>query len=110
MESASLLLLILGCTPAPVSLEDCAALPDTTAREDCRLSFIAPLSGDDQALSAALESIDDPQSRDLLRYRLAVSDPVQHSRQCEAVQAAALQEKCRQVVGRPHLSSTRKRP
>lgn len=113
MERATpaLLLILLGCQePTPADLAGCAELSAPTAREECRFGMVAPLAEDREAFQAALAEIDDPYSRDLIRYRLAFQDPQKHSGLCREVEEATLHEKCRQIIGRPHLSSTRKKP
>ncbi|MFT5679311.1 MAG: hypothetical protein ACI8RZ_000215 [Myxococcota bacterium] len=102
---------LLGCTePTPTDLAGCAALSAPTAREECRFSMVAPLAGDSAAFKAALAEIEEPYSRDLIRYRLAFQDPEKNSGLCREVEETTLHEKCRQIIGRPHLSSTRKKP
>jgi hypothetical protein len=107
----ALILSLSGCQePTPTDLAGCAALSAPTAREECRFAMVAPLAADRAAFTAALEEIADPYSRDLIRYRLAFQDPQKHSALCREVEETTLHEKCRQIIGRPHLSSTRKKP
>jgi hypothetical protein len=109
--TAALLLILVGCQePTPTDLAGCAALSAPTQREECRFAMVAPLADDAAAFEAALAQIAEPYSRDLIRFRLGVQDPQKYSRLCREVEDAALHEKCRQIVGRPHLSSTRKSP
>lgn len=97
---------LVGCTtPEPERLADCDGVEDATAREDCRLGFAAALADDREALEAAIETIEDPTSRDLLRLRLAVQDPARAGWLCEGVVTEAAQTRCRQVLGRPHLQT-----
>ena len=109
MTLALALLLALGCAE-PDTVAGCAGLRDATAREECRYRLVAPLTGDAAALDAALDAIEDPASRDLLLLRLAIAEPARASRQCARVTTDGAAEKCTQVLGRPHLSTTRKPP
>ena len=43
--------------------------------------------------------------RDLLLLRLAVRNPSQSSKLCKRVQSQNAIEKCKQVIGRPHLTT-----
>jgi len=105
-----LLLVLAGCAQAPTRFEECAALSDVTAREDCRLDFARQLLDDPGALQAAIDSVEPADSRDLLLLRLAVAEPARAGWLCTRVQGAGAQEKCRQVLGRPHLSTTPQAP
>ncbi len=103
--------LLTACgDPEPQALEDCASLSDAGAREECRYTFVAPLVGDKKALDAALEQIPEAESRDLLLLRLAIAEPRKAARLCEKVTTPGADERCRQVLGRPHLQSTPKAP
>lgn len=102
--------LAVACGSAPASLEDCGALPDAAEREACHYTFIRPLLDDPAALDAALATIEDPGSRDLLLLRLAIADPQRAGKLCARVATAGAQERCRQVLGRPHLQSVRRPP
>jgi hypothetical protein len=101
----------LGCgrPEAPAELAACSALADLTAREDCRLKLLEPLfeSKDAGAFQRALDALEDPASRDLVRLRLAIRDPNRGGRLCEQVETKPAQRKCRQVLGRPHLRGQR---
>lgn len=108
--AAAFFLMLSGCSQPPETLADCAEITAPTPREECRYEMITPLSSDRAAFTEALAEIDDPYSRDLIRYRLAFQDPQQHSGLCKDVEDPSLHEKCRQIIGRPHLSSKRKQP
>jgi hypothetical protein len=103
-------LLLLACQGEPVTVAECATLSRPAEVEDCRLRLVQPLIDDDDALDAALAEIDDPGSRDLLLLRLAISDPPRAARLCRRVQTEGAKERCRQVLGRPHLQTTRRPP
>lgn len=103
-------LLAFACGGAPQSLEDCDEVRDPAAQEECRYTFILPLLGDPPSLDAALASIDDPGSRDLLLLRLAIADPKRAGALCKRVATEGAKARCRQVLGRPHLQSTRRPP
>jgi len=83
---------------------------DAAQREECRYQLTLPLLEDAGALEAALHSIDDPGSHDLLLLRLSIAAPRRASRLCQQVRTDAAAEKCRQVLGRPHLSTTPRAP
>lgn len=105
-----LLWIACGRPPESADLAACSAMPDLTAREDCRLQAIEPLfhSKDKAAFERALASLEQPESRDLVRLRLAIDDPGQAGKLCESVETQAAARKCRQVLGRPHLRGTRR--
>ena len=108
-----LLLLLAACEGAPDSVEGCAALGDPAAQEDCRYRLVGPLVGDAGGLSAALATVKataSPQSHDLLLLRLAIDAPAQAGALCQQVQTDGAREKCQQVLGRPHLGTTRRPP
>lgn len=100
-----LLSLLLACAdPEPETLPACAALSPPTAVEDCRYRLVSPLVSDPAALQAALGEITDDTSRDLLLLRLAVNHPDKASLLCRQTTTPPAQQKCQQVLGRPHLS------
>ena len=103
-------LLACGRPVESADLAACSALPEMTAREDCRLRVIEPLfrAEDPGAFDAALSSLEDPASRDLVRLRLSIDDPSEAGRLCEQAETAPAKEKCRQVLGRPHLRGRRR--
>ena len=102
--------MVFGCTPAPEVLVDCDTIADPTQRENCRFEMVQPLMDDPDALIAALDQVVDPASRDLLLLRLATSNPKLNSTLCREAATAGAQERCQQVLGRPHLSTTRRHP
>ncbi len=106
----TLLLLLLACEAEPDTVTGCARLGSQAAVEDCRFRLVEPLVGDDAALDAALADIPEPASRDLLLLRLAIADPPRAGRLCRRVETEGAETRCRQVLGRPHLSTTRKPP
>lgn len=108
-EVLALVFALIGCRQEPASISDCAALPPAE-REACHYGFIAPLVGDPAALDAALDTIEDPASRDLLLLRLAIADPPQAAGLCKRVVTEGAKARCAQVLGRPHLQSTRRPP
>ena len=66
-----------------------------------------PLLGDWEQFDEQLQTIDDPVSRDLLLLQLAVQKPRHSTELCKRVQTSGAEEKCRQVIGRPHLTIPR---
>lgn len=112
MTAISLLCaLVIGSACAtPTTMADCSALRSTAKREECRFEMARPLVGDDAALDAALSAVADPGSRDLLLLRLAIHDPLRAGALCRRVETDGAAEKCRQVLGRPHLQTSRQPP
>lgn len=109
MIPRGLLLLWVGCAaPEPQRFEECAGVEDPTARQDCWFGFAKGLE-DPRALDAAIAAVVDPTERDLLISRLIVLDPRSGPRLCAQASTPAGAEKCRQVLGRPHLGAPRKR-
>lgn len=115
-----ILLVLLACAH-PATVAECASLSDETKREECRFDLLQPLlpapgapAADRKAFQAALEaaltSIDDPRSRDLLLLRLAIASPASAGYLCTKVQTDGARERCQQVLGRPHLGSVPKAP
>lgn len=89
---------------------DCETLALAADREECRYTLTLPLVDDEPALNRALAAIADDASHDLLLLRLAITRPDQGARLCARTRTAQAQEKCQQVVGRPHLQTTRRPP
>lgn len=98
---------LLAACAQPTVLAGCDRLSGVTAREDCRLRILKPVfdGGQQGAFDAALRELEDPVSRDLVRLRLAVANPADAGRLCHQVETRGAQEKCRQVLGRPHLGA-----
>jgi hypothetical protein len=65
---------------------------------------------DDDALDVGLVEIDDVTSRDLVLLRLAIAAPRHAAALCGRVRTAGAEEKCQQVLGRPHLGTERRAP
>ena len=102
---------LCGCgEPEPSNLGECVQLSTVAAREECRYGFVLPLVEDSKALDAALAQIPEVESRDLLLLRLAIAEPRKAARYCKRVTTPGAEERCRQVLGRPHLQSTPKPP
>ncbi|MDP2313356.1 MAG: hypothetical protein Q8P41_10655 [Pseudomonadota bacterium] len=101
--TVGLLLFAFACRTEP-GLPGCDGLGDPIAREECRYDAVKPLVNDDQALRAAVDSMSDEASRDLLLYRLAVDNPQRAQSLCALTRTPVLREKCDKVIGRPHLA------
>lgn len=102
------LVLLLACAGGPPeTMADCAALSDITAREDCRLALVGAHIDDPDTMRAMIAEIPASESRDLLRIRVAVQDPVRGAPLCKDAETAPAQQRCTQVLGRPHLRSPR---
>ena len=107
--------LAVACgTEPPRTIGACGALRPAAERETCRYELLQPtVSGpriDDGALDAGLVEIADETSRDLVLLRLAIAAPRHAAALCGRVRTAGAQEKCQQVLGRPHLGTERRAP
>jgi hypothetical protein len=105
-----LLLALLACgQQVPTSLAGCADLASAAAREDCRLQYLEPLfvAGDLDGFEEGVRALESPISRDLVRLRLAVRAPDRAGALCAQVETEGARDKCRQVLGRPHLAAPR---
>lgn len=74
-------------------------------REDCRFEEVkaAWVSQDTKRIRLSLEALGSPLEQDLARVRLAVIYPRQAGRLCAEVREDVAVQKCRQILGRPHL-------
>lgn len=67
------------------------------------------LAQDSDLLNETL--VDSPlETQDLLLLTLAIRNPSEANRFCKKIQTANAKEKCRQVIGRPHLQLSRPQP
>jgi hypothetical protein len=97
-----LLLAFTGC--ADRGAEGCAGESDPVVRENCRFDrAAAAYSVSREHFLVEIATIEQAESRDLVRLRLAIQDPVSAAALCAEVETDAASEKCRQVLGRPHL-------
>lgn len=99
------LLLLLGCTPEPVSFAECAALVSPDLRTVCRVGQLADVARDRELLIQQADSIQDSLERDMLLVELAVGDPRNQGWICKQVRHDYGAKKCEQVLGRPHLAT-----
>ena len=76
-----------------------------TCDADCRFDrALAALGrGDEAAMRAEIDTLSDPVQRDLLRLRVATTEPARAGQLCAEVTTDFAREKCQQVLGRPHL-------
>ena len=94
---------IIGCGGTD-STGDCGDIDDVVLQENCRLERASEaFQVSPEAFEAELATITAAESRDLVRLRLAIRDPIVAARLCGEVETEAAAEKCRQVLGRPHL-------
>ena len=91
---------------APTSMSQCSDLDATQARQDCAYAFLDERREDTKAIQEALSQLPEAIDRDMVLYRLAFNYPSIANRFCDRVTTDAFIEKCTQVMGRPHLSST----
>ncbi|MFN7144210.1 MAG: hypothetical protein ACK4YP_10560 [Myxococcota bacterium] len=99
---ATLILLVGGCLWGK-GIEGCDSLGDPIAREECRYDAVLKAFDDPAAFDAVLAKIPEDASRDLVLYRLAVDNPSRAEDLCKRTKTKDLGQKCRNVVGRPHL-------
>jgi hypothetical protein len=92
-----------GCSDPPSTMPGCATNHGEEDRENCYFRIAQGLVDDQAAMTAAVSTIPDPQSRDLLRLRLAIQDPVRLAWLCEAAEGEEGRKRCRNIVSRPHL-------
>ena len=98
-----LLVLLLGCT-GETEVGRCDDLDDPVSVEDCRYQRVVELGDDREAIQAAMEGIGTEHSRDLLRLRLAVRDPVRLGWLCDdGLETAAVRSRCSVLLRRKHL-------
>ena len=64
---------------------------------------LQPLLGNWVDFDKQLMGVGDPRQRDLVLLQLAVENPRFSSQLCKRSQSQGAKEKCRQVLGRPHL-------
>lgn len=102
--------LALASCAQPTTVAGCGDLGDAAEREDCRWRLVEPLAGDDAALAAALAEVTPAESRDLLLLRLSIAHPTRAGAFCRQVTTPGAQEKCKQVLGRPHLGTAPRNP
>jgi len=108
--------LLLACFSSGGS-GDCHSLSDGEKREDCLFQEVQKFSGDQVSIRIYIDGITEKKtgnkqaiySRDLLRFRLASSDPVRYQWICQEAETTAGKEKCRQILGRPHMTQDKKR-
>jgi len=111
-----LLLVVLSACgePTPTTIGECGRLSDPAAVETCRYEMLLPTVSagrlDTEALDAGLAEVGDDTSRDLVLLRLAIAAPKQAQALCQRVRTDGAKEKCRQVLGRPHLGTERRAP
>jgi hypothetical protein len=87
---------------------DCASIEDWQNRLDCAYSSAEAHVDEDEALITALQTLSSKEDQDMILYRLAFNYPSEAPRLCKMVKTRAFEEKCQQVMGRPHLGTTRK--
>jgi len=99
-------LLVLACTPAaPDSPEDCAALGDVTARDECYASVLPELFRTDPAGATRLveQAVTDPTVKDYIWLAVTRDVDPNSNKYCDRIKDAVLAERCRVLVSRPHL-------
>jgi len=104
---SGLLALMLGGAGCDRSVETdmtaCGSQGTPEAREECRFQVALGLGHDREAQGMAVMEVPEGVSRDLVRLRLALHDPIAYGRLCNDVTVREIQERCRMVNIRPHL-------
>jgi len=102
-SSGPLVLLLAACGGGDEGR--CERLRDPAEQQDCHLEELATLfgEGDEAAFVEGLAALEDPLTRDLVRIRLAVDRPERSGWLCARVETEGARDKCRAVLGRPHL-------
>ncbi len=95
------LVLPAGCGWGAAQGDDCAAIDDAAAREDCRVARLDGLTL--EAAAAEIAAVPDAASRDLLRVRMVVRDPLRYGPLCADVRHRGSRDWCEDVVERIHL-------
>ena len=100
-------ILALACFGEP-EITSCEGVPPGPNQEECRFQEALQLRGDRSALARYLREIADDSSRDLIAIRLAVREPSELGWLCDDVSTRTAGDRCRQVLGRPHLRAPRR--
>ncbi len=102
-----MMLFVLGpaaaCEQTPETVGNCAALKAPLDQENCYFGFAQAASHSRDELKQTIQSIPSSTSRDLLRLRLAVQDPVRLGWMCKEAESTDAQTRCSNIVRRPHL-------
>ncbi len=106
----ALLACSLGCGDEGVSQEvtdstDCASITDWQDQIECVYAKAELEIDNPDTLRTELETLSEPADRDLVLYRLAVNHPERAQDFCGQTTTRAYQDKCTQVLGRPHLGT-----
>ena len=86
----------------------CDSVSDAIQREECFFQEAVQLGSQRAEIKHYISQMTEPSSQDLLRLRLAVHDPARNQWLCEDVATRLAQDRCRQVVGRPHLQQKKR--
>ncbi len=100
-------LLTIACSGEPEFM-GCQSVVPGPDQEECRFQEALQLQSNRTALSRYLREITDDSSRDLIAIRLAVRDPFEFGWLCDGVSTRTAGDRCRQVLGRPHLRAPRR--
>ena len=95
--------LVGGCSYPLSTIQDCTASIGAMDREECYFQIAQGLGGERDALAAAVAQIPSRDSRDLLRLRLAVQDPIAWGWLCKEAEGEDARLRCVNVIRRPHL-------
>ncbi len=102
-----MLLLLLGCPPAePRTAADCVSIGAAKARDECYLKVVEGVFRADAAAAIALveSGITDQQNRDFAWYKVTKDVDPSTNKYCDRIRDSVFADRCRLIVGRPHLS------
>jgi hypothetical protein len=95
-----------GCkAAAPTSPEQCAAMSEAPARDECYL-VVAPgvfVTDAKAGITLVETGITDPLTRDMAWYTVTKTVDPYSNKYCDRIQDATVAQRCRTVVSRPHL-------
>ena len=100
-------LMVLACSGEP-EFTGCQGVSPGPDQEECRFQEALQIQSNREALTRFLSEISDDSSRDLIAIRLAVRDPSEFGWLCDGVSTRTAGDRCRQVLGRPHLRAPRR--
>ena len=97
--------LLFACSPKWSTVADCEKETETTAADSCYGEVLPDLfrTDPDGADTIAQSKIQDPMVRDFVYLTVTREIDPSTYRWCERMQEAVLIERCRVIVGRPHL-------
>lgn len=102
----ALLLLLVACGQSQfTSVDQCSDLAAGARQDDCWSQTLPALYGTDRDRAERLtrESVSDPRVRDYIYLTVTRDVDPGSMKYCELIEEAALKERCKVLVSRPHL-------